>query len=134
MSKQRPLEYCQWCDKPTGRAGAADDSLFVELPTDDGCTDTFGPLCDTCFQRVQPAAERIEELEAIVEKLPRMEDGALWCMTDEFWFTDNDGKIICDRTRDFTLKELANFIDGEWGPCYSTRAAAETAAKEGAGT
>ena len=81
--------------------------------------------------RVAKCGVRIAELEAIVEKLPRMEDGALWCMTDDFWFMDNDGKVICDRTRDFTLKELANFIDGEWGPCFSTRAAAE-AAKEGA--
>jgi hypothetical protein len=35
-------EHCVECDAATGRAGAADDSLFTE--------DGHGPLCETCWE------------------------------------------------------------------------------------
>ena len=45
------LEYCCWCDCPTGRAGVADDSLFIE---DDG------PFCRACFDEKMENAVRNE--------------------------------------------------------------------------
>ena len=47
------LEYCCWCDCPTGRSGVADDSLFIE---DDG------PFCRECFD------EKIESDAMIAER------------------------------------------------------------------
>ena len=42
------LEYCCECGAPTGRAGIADDSLFV---------DDNGPYCLECFQGVNDGME-----------------------------------------------------------------------------
>lgn len=46
VNARRPgttLEYCCDCDQPTGRAGRADDSLYVE---DDG------PYCRDCYDAI----------------------------------------------------------------------------------
>ena len=50
MSPIRQEECCVDCDAYTGRAGASDDSLFL----DDG----RGPFCELCYYR-----GRTEELE-----------------------------------------------------------------------
>lgn len=89
--------------------------------------------CGNLPPYIEGIVRDLNESQAIVEKLPRMEDGALWCETDDFWYFDS-GVLVRNCTRDFTLKELAAFIAGEYGPCYSTHSAAEAAAKEGAGT
>jgi len=39
------LEYCSECGEPTGRAGRADDSIFIEAI--DGSKE-YGPLCTDC--------------------------------------------------------------------------------------
>ena len=49
------LEYCCKCDCPTGRAGVADDSLFIE---DDG------PFCRECFDEYIETAARERPGEA----------------------------------------------------------------------
>lgn len=41
----RPLEYCCICDEPTGRAGKAEDSLYLE--TDEG------PFCLECWEEMR---------------------------------------------------------------------------------
>lgn len=58
------LEYCCECDEPTGHAGRADDSIFVELLRDwhkpgphDGpiipAGSEVGPLCGECYCRMR---------------------------------------------------------------------------------
>jgi hypothetical protein len=42
------LEYCCQCAKATGRAGAADDSLYTE---------DAGPFCEGCFPSEPPKRE-----------------------------------------------------------------------------
>lgn len=39
------LEYCCACGEPTGRAGAAEDSLYI----DDSFGDD-GPFCEDCYK------------------------------------------------------------------------------------
>ncbi len=58
------LEFCCNCDNPTGRAGAADGSLYCD---GDGCG--VGPLCETCFDAhcvvcLGYPTTRVRELEA----------------------------------------------------------------------
>ena len=36
------LELCVLCDAPTGRAGRAEDSLYI---------DDDGPYCEECYER-----------------------------------------------------------------------------------
>lgn len=38
---ERPSEYCCYCNEPTGKAGAGEDSIYWL----DG---NIGPLCETC--------------------------------------------------------------------------------------
>ncbi len=47
------LEYCCQCAEATGRAGAADDSLYTE---------TDGPFCENCFPLVQPEHEPVASI------------------------------------------------------------------------
>jgi len=54
------LETCTICDDETGRAGAGDDSLYLE--------DGTGPYCERCFE--------IRCLRAEVERLTRERDEA----------------------------------------------------------
>ena len=42
-------EHCCSCDEPTGRAGAAEDSLFIKI---DG--DWVGPFCEECYDDKVP--------------------------------------------------------------------------------
>ena len=42
-------EYCIKCDQPTGRAGAADDSIYLE--------DGTGPLCEECYAKAQESTK-----------------------------------------------------------------------------
>lgn len=50
------FEYCSECGEPTGRAGKADDSIYVELKhawnngyvTRSSGTE-LGPLCEGCY-------------------------------------------------------------------------------------
>ena len=55
-TRERPteprIERCCDCDDPTGRAGRADDSLYVE--TED---DVIGPLCAECYRQRVPEPE-----------------------------------------------------------------------------
>ena len=37
------LEYCSECGLPTGRAGKAEDSIYIEYPDKE-----VGPLCESC--------------------------------------------------------------------------------------
>lgn len=37
------IETCCQCDEPTGRAGRAEDSIYIE---------EIGPLCETCFEEI----------------------------------------------------------------------------------
>ena len=44
-------EYCLICDERTGRAGRADDSIFLTLMTNFALYvrgDDIGPLCEDC--------------------------------------------------------------------------------------
>ena len=58
---ERPLEHCCLCDDLTGRAGRADDSLYLETPTAE-----LGPLCEACWGalRRDDLEDRIADLEA----------------------------------------------------------------------
>lgn len=47
--KPMAIERCCVCDGETGRAGQADDSIFLDLP--DG--EILGPLCVSCCQNVE---------------------------------------------------------------------------------
>ena len=40
------LEICTECDKPTGRAGRSDDSIFLQYPDKE-----VGPLCEECRRK-----------------------------------------------------------------------------------
>lgn len=37
------IELCIHCEEPTGRAGKADDSLYI---------DDDGPFCESCFDNI----------------------------------------------------------------------------------
>ncbi len=37
----RPLEYCTYCNSPTGKVGQGEDSLFFP--------DKDGPYCEKCY-------------------------------------------------------------------------------------
>ena len=47
MSKDR-IEHCHFCDLPTGKAGASEDSIYISW--DDG---EIGPLCDACWDGIR---------------------------------------------------------------------------------
>lgn len=38
----RPIEYCDECGEPTGKAGIGEDSLY---------TNAAGPFCEECWDR-----------------------------------------------------------------------------------
>lgn len=74
-------ERCCVCGSETGRAGQADDSIFLDLP--DG--DSLGPLCEVCREEAQPYLERwenhadrlqaeIDRLQPVVAKLAALSD------------------------------------------------------------
>ena len=71
MSSVVNYEYCCWCEEPTGRAGLADDSLYLE---DDG------PYCRECYE------EKIENDEE--ETMTKHTPGP-WRVTDTRIFQDN---------------------------------------------
>jgi len=41
------VEICFICEKETGRSGAGEDSLYIELPNGD----TLGPYCESCYEK-----------------------------------------------------------------------------------
>jgi len=43
--RQLPIEYCDNCGQPTGRAGRWEDSLYITMEKGE-----FGPLCEECFE------------------------------------------------------------------------------------
>ena len=47
------IERCCICDEPTEKAGANDDSIYI---------DTFGPLCEGCYDTLKP-------LDAVIMQL-----------------------------------------------------------------
>lgn len=71
MSESRK-EYCIECDGETGRAGAAEDSLYRE--------DGTGPYCEGCFVPPCPACA---ELRAEVERLQSQITAALATLRGE---------------------------------------------------
>lgn len=61
---EQPVEHCCLCSEPTGRAGRADDSIFVELLVDwpsenpnsyavTPAGSKIGPLCNKCHIRMK---------------------------------------------------------------------------------
>lgn len=54
MIPETRIETCCNCREPTGRAGRADDSIFV-------CEGEIGPLCEPCYVRLRE--EMIEDSE-----------------------------------------------------------------------
>lgn len=46
MAKQS-IECCDFCGEPTGRAGAADDSIFISHEDFE-----IGPLCEACWEAI----------------------------------------------------------------------------------
>lgn len=53
MTNQPPIEYCVICDDPTGRAGRAEDSLYIQH-ADESET---GPLCEGCYEDAKAMAD-----------------------------------------------------------------------------
>ena len=53
---ERPLEHCHFCGDATGRAGIADDSIYLG---------TIGPFCENCYGETGYYAleQRVERLE-----------------------------------------------------------------------
>lgn len=45
----RPVETCTACDAETGRAGIAEDSLYI---------DGDGPFCERCYDERRDALQR----------------------------------------------------------------------------
>ncbi len=66
--KQRPLEHCHFCGDATGRAGIADDSIYLG---------TIGPFCENCYGETGYYAleQRVEMVEEVldVERLAAIE-------------------------------------------------------------
>ena len=61
----QPIEHCCICDNPTGRAGIAEDSLYVG---DDG------PFCESCYAEAEhhiSTVQRLKAAEAEAAKLKR---------------------------------------------------------------
>ncbi len=56
------LERCYLCDEPTGRAGAGEDSIFIDTPHG-----RIGPLCEKCRDGIL-TGERL--LMGLVENVP----------------------------------------------------------------
>ena len=91
------------------------------------------PTHHLCGDRIKEATDRIEELEAIVEK----SIDAL--MGYECWCTKPSTDFPCERCVALAFAKAAGFEIGLTTPDdpiskAATRAAAERAAKEGAGT
>lgn len=51
------IEHCCACDEPTGRAGAADDSLYTNSD--------YGPFCYSCYEGASWADAELTRLRAI---------------------------------------------------------------------
>ena len=61
------LETCTTCGDETGRAGAGDDSLYLE--------DGTGPYCERCFE-IRCLRAEVEELREKLSRLLRLGDDA----------------------------------------------------------
>jgi len=61
-TSQRHNETCAWCGEPTGRAGADEDSIYL---------DTIGPWCEECYHKIHNATDntKVMELLRIIAKL-----------------------------------------------------------------
>lgn len=55
----RPIEHCELCKAPTGKAGRGEDSLYAA----DGTPAEIGPLCSDCYETLTHESE-LETLRA----------------------------------------------------------------------
>jgi hypothetical protein len=141
----KSCEHCSICDSLTGRAGAADDSIFW-------LGGVIGPLCEECDEQllsevlddigVDPA--EVERLQEVVDKLPKTADGVPVVPGETYYARfrdeDEDGAWHIEECRyvghaephvDYDW-EVENWLwddayDAPGFRVYSTRAAAEAA-------
>ena len=63
----RPLELCCDCERPTGKAGQSEDSIYITLngqdlgPYCEECREKIGWICATCEQWVDDAHVTVDE-------------------------------------------------------------------------
>ena len=82
------IEYCCNCEEPTGRAGIAEDSLYVSAGD--------GPFCETCWEELLPnrtlwlgeSRKTIKELEAENARLRKLLKWAEDANVDFFAFDE----------------------------------------------
>lgn len=81
--------------------------------------------CDACVVLMEKAAQEIERLEAIVDRLPKTDDGVPVAFDRELWYVANHNEIVrLKHSRDLPYWDLVE-------ACYSTREAAEAAMSTG---
>ncbi len=67
-------ERCYQCDEPTGHAGRSDDSLFIEIASNE-----IGPFCSTCYHKLNEHVAAFV-LSLLVSKATAADDSQ--CITD----------------------------------------------------
>tara|TARA_R110002096_G_scaffold173781_2_gene348204 strand:- start:402259 stop:402603 length:345 start_codon:yes stop_codon:yes gene_type:complete len=103
-----------------------DQKLIKWLRDDSMEHKAFFPSDGSYFKMHNQAADRIEELTKLVEKLPVTADGVRVVPGMGVWFVYDDGSGVCnDFAPDFEMS------DGKWNLYYSTKEAALAATQNG---
>ncbi len=83
LQQRLPEEHCCVCDALTGRAGRADDSLYLETQTGE----ELGPLCEDCHNsfRRDDLTDALVAKDVEIAGLGRRLDAAL--LVNEEWLS-----------------------------------------------